>query len=620
MYIADQTRYRIRKVSPSGTISTIAGTGTQGFSGDGGQATSANLNYPLGVAVDIDSNVYFSDAGNQRIRKVDGQSGMITTLAGGGSSGAIPAEGAPATSVELSLPTGISLDPSGSLYVADFGFHAVDKVDIATGTIRGLAGALGSAGFSGDGGTATVAKLDQPVALALDSFGQLYVADFTNNRVRQISATAAPVSFPDTATGQTSSSQTVYVSNIGNRNLSFLNISASGDFIVDPSGNCSGVTSLSGGTTCAAPTLFDPQQPGTRTGSAVFTDNALNAVGSTQTVTLSGNGLQIATITALSLSTANTILPGTPVTLTASVAPNAAGSVTPSRTISFYDGATLLQAPAVITSQGKASISVSNFTAGVHTLTAVYSGDANFSTSTSPAVSLTVDAAATVTLSSSQNPIHYGDAVTFTSTVPTGYTGTIQFKLGQDNVGNPVPLVGTTASIPTSSLGIGPHVITAVYSGDSVRAGATSDSQVELVSVRCSQLKQIIPHALTANQTEFSVTPLPVLSVAITRPVRSLELLSPRHRCNTGSTRGNHPIVARQGSLSSTPYTFQFANGTLTVTKATPSATDIVLTTTANPAVWGQTIKLTAQLPTHATGQVVFMDGTTVLGTAILVR
>ena len=231
---------------------------------------------------------------------------------------------------------------------------------------------------------------------------------------------------------------------------------------------------------------------------------------------------------------------------------------------------------------------------------------------------MTVDAAATVTLSTSQNPIRYGDAVTFTATVPTGYTGTIQFKLGQDNVGNPVPLVGTTASIPTSSLGIGPHVITAVYSGDSVRAGATSDSQVELVERAVLTVK--------ANDASRSYgQPNGTLGYTITGFVGSDNEAS----SVTGSPLlvtdaipaapvGTYPIVARQGSLSSTPYTFQFANGTLTVTKATPSATDIVLTTTANPAVWGQTIKLTAQLPTHATGQVVFMDGTTVLGTATL--
>jgi sugar lactone lactonase YvrE len=618
LYIADETGNRIRKVSVSGTITTIAGTGTQGFSGDNRPAISANLNNPFGVAVDVNGNVYFTDAGNQRIRKVDSKSGLITTLAGGGSSTSIPVEGVSATSVALSLPTGISLDPSGSIYVADFGSHAVDKVDAATATIRSIAGTQGSAGFSGDGGPATVAKLDQPVAVALDSFGAVYVADFTNNRVRQISATAAPVSFPDTPVGQTSASRSVYVSDIGNWDLSISQITTPADFVVDPSGTCVGLTSLASASTCIASALFAPQQSGPRTGTAVFIDDALNASNNTQTVTLNGNGSGLSTVTTLALSTSNTISPGTPVTLTANVAPNTAGSTTASGTISFYDGATLLQSPVSISSQGSASITVASFASGTHPLTAVYSGDTNFSTSTSPVINLTVNAATTVNLVASENPARYGDSVTFTASVPAGSTGSIQFRLGGNNVGSPVPLVAGKASMTSSALDVGAHVITAVYTDALTRGDTPSDNLVQLVekavlTVRANDISRsygqpngtlgyIITGFIPPDNEASSVTGTPLI---VTDAIPAAPV-------------GTYPIVTRQGSLASTSYTFQYVNGTVTVARATPSPTDIVLATSANPSVWGQAVRLSAQLPAHATGQVVFMDGPNALGTATI--
>src|ERR1035437_10331608 len=180
LYILDQGNERIRKVS-GGTITTVAGNGVFGFSGDGGAATSASLWNPWGVAVDSAGNLYIADTQNNRVRKVSG--GTITTVAGNGVAG-FSGEGGPATSASLSNPWGLALDSVGNLYIADKGNNRVRKV--SGGTITTVAG-NGVAGFSGEGGPATSASLSNPWGLAIDSVGNLYIADQGNHRIRRVS-------------------------------------------------------------------------------------------------------------------------------------------------------------------------------------------------------------------------------------------------------------------------------------------------------------------------------------------------------------------------------------------------------------------------------------------------
>ena len=182
LFIADWGNGRIRKVDTSGTISTVAGNGTAGFSGDGGPATSAKLNIPRGVAVDSSGNLFIADWSNGRIRKVD-TSGTISTVAGDGTFG-FGGDGGPATSAQLSFPTGVAVDSSGNLFIADTANHRIRKVD-TSGTISTVAG-NGTAGFSGDGGPATSAKLNFPFGVAVDSSGNLFIADHFNHRVRKV--------------------------------------------------------------------------------------------------------------------------------------------------------------------------------------------------------------------------------------------------------------------------------------------------------------------------------------------------------------------------------------------------------------------------------------------------
>ena len=186
IYIADLKNDRIRKVDAStGTITTVAGTGDHGYSGDGGPATEAMLASPIAVFATADGDLYIVDHRNSRIRKVNAATGIITTVAGTGEQG-FHGDGGPATQAAISLPRDVALDADGSLYIADGANNRVRKVD-PDGTITTVAG-TGRADYSGDGGPAHNANLSMPYSIALDRDGNLYVVDTGNRRIRKIDA------------------------------------------------------------------------------------------------------------------------------------------------------------------------------------------------------------------------------------------------------------------------------------------------------------------------------------------------------------------------------------------------------------------------------------------------
>lgn len=190
LYVAEITNYIIRKVSASGIITTIGGSGVSGFSGDGGPATNATITKPYGIAVDTNGNVYFSDYDNGLIRKID-TNGIITRFAGGGSLGMwIPPallrrEAEPATNARLFYPAGIATDKKGNLFIAEAGGNCILVVTKA-GILHHLAGNGGGGSYTGDGGPATVAELHKPWDVTADAAGNLYVADVGNNVIRKI--------------------------------------------------------------------------------------------------------------------------------------------------------------------------------------------------------------------------------------------------------------------------------------------------------------------------------------------------------------------------------------------------------------------------------------------------
>ena len=180
LYFDDSNAYRT--VDPSGTIHPFAGTGTAGFSGDGGPAVSATLGEEvLGVAADTNGSVYLGDQGNHRIRKVD-PTGIITTIAGTGVAGSA-GDGGPATAATVFLPRSIAVDQAGNVYFADWGSDTVRRIDTA-GIITTVAG-TGAPGFSGDCGPAIAAQLSRPYGLAIHD-GALYIGDEGNHRIRVV--------------------------------------------------------------------------------------------------------------------------------------------------------------------------------------------------------------------------------------------------------------------------------------------------------------------------------------------------------------------------------------------------------------------------------------------------
>jgi uncharacterized protein (TIGR03437 family) len=182
LYISDQGNRRVRAISSAGTITTVAGPGNPGTLGDQGRATSAYLAAPAGMAADSAGNVYVADFQNHRVRRIS-PSGAIQTVAGTGQPG-VRGDGGPATTAELNHPLGLATDPQGNLYIADSTNHRVRKLT-PDGLLFTVAG-RGVKGYGGDGGAAVLAQFDTPKALALDMEGNLYVADAGNHCVRKV--------------------------------------------------------------------------------------------------------------------------------------------------------------------------------------------------------------------------------------------------------------------------------------------------------------------------------------------------------------------------------------------------------------------------------------------------
>ncbi len=185
LYVTDAHHARIRKIDiATNTITTVAGCGAEGCSSDGGPAVHAKLASPHGSALDRHGNIYIADLKNDRIRKVDSSTGIITTVAGNGEHG-YSGDGGPATEAMLASPIAVTCNDNGDLYIADHRNSRIRKVDAGIGTITTVAG-TGERSFSGDGGPATQAAIALPRDVALDSDGSLYIADGANNRIRKV--------------------------------------------------------------------------------------------------------------------------------------------------------------------------------------------------------------------------------------------------------------------------------------------------------------------------------------------------------------------------------------------------------------------------------------------------
>ena len=479
LYIADSHNHRIRKVT-QGTMSTVAGTGTSGFSGDGGPALSAQFALPSALALDASGNLYIADTNNHRVRKITG--GAISTVAGNGEE-LFAGDGGAATAASLDQPTGLALDGAGNLYIADKNNHRVRVVSSA-GIISTLAGSGGSdlaGSFGGDGGTATSASLAKPVGLSVDGSGNVYVADTNNQRIRQISAggvittavgtgdqgfggdggvatgailnsprgmgtdstgnllladthnerlraaTQGQISFGTQALGTTFAPQTIMLSNTGKGSLTVTSSIANGPFAVVDGGTCAAIPiTLAAGASCTTEVAYQPVESGNALGWLTFSGAAVN----TQRVLLAGSAAARG-ITQLTLTESKTAsLSGESVTFTAALSAAAPGAQ-PAGTVTFYGGSTALGTSPLV--NGVASLS-SSLPDGMQTVTAAYSGDAGFAGSSSAAVAenvadytLSLGALATPTV----EPGHtVAVPVTLAADGVTGLTAVVQLQAG----------------------------------------------------------------------------------------------------------------------------------------------------------------------------------------------
>jgi len=289
LYVADTGNNRIRKITPDGSISTVAGSGTAGFSGDGKLGSSAELYSPGGVAVDDAGNLYIADSGNNRVRKLT-PDGKVFTVAGSGSAGS-SGDGGAAISAGVYLPQAVAVDSAHNLYIAG-GDCRVRKVR-PDGFIETVAGG-GSCSYSGDGQTTTNAQLNVPGGMTVDHAGNLYIADSANNRIRLITFTDAPLLiFPTTTVGSSSSAQDVVVEDLGNAQLAITHIGSGSSLAVqgaDTTCATQGSQFLNPGTSCTLAIEFTPQTGGTILDRVAISDNDLNVSVATQEILVLGTG------------------------------------------------------------------------------------------------------------------------------------------------------------------------------------------------------------------------------------------------------------------------------------------------------------------------------------------
>jgi sugar lactone lactonase YvrE len=474
LYFAETGNHVIREFSVAGIITTVAGTGVQGFAGDNGPATAAELDSPMGLAMDAASNLYIADTHNHRIREVAAATGVITTIAGTGAA-AFSGDGGAATAAQLDLPTALAVDHAGNVYVADTDNHRVRRIAAGTGVITTVAGD-GVEGFAGDRGAAVAASIDSPNGLALDSAGDLYVADTHNGRVREVSAaTGAIITVAGTGTAggnvQAFGGDGGAATAAGLALPRGLTMDAAGNLYIADSANhrirrisTSGmITTVAGegtetfagdGAPAVTASLDTPHSVAISPGGLVtLADSGNQRVRQIDALpapgpdihTIAGVGTVVAGALSLSGPAVVTYGSGT-LTATLSGVVSATGSVT------FMDtsGGTTVTAGIASLSAGSATLSTGALTAGSHNIVAIYAGDATHGAAQSSALALTV-MPLSVTTTANPASILYGQSV------PT-LSGVLSGVLAQD--AGKVAAVFTTSAAALSPVGLYPIAAT----------------------------------------------------------------------------------------------------------------------------------------------------------------
>jgi sugar lactone lactonase YvrE len=643
LYIADTGNNVIREVSRYPNFySVLAGTaGATGKTGDNGAATAALLNAPSGITLDSAGNIYIADTGNNEVRKIAIATGVITTVAGNGTQGN-SGDGNAATSATLNGPSQVAVDAAGDIYIACAGSSSIRVVSAATGNISTVAG-TGTAGTGGDGGLATSGSLKAPLSLALDGKNNLYIADTGNDRIAEVPGNTTALTFPATPAGHISAAQTAKVTNFGNQALNFSALSVSATYSQTPSGgtDCTSTTTLSPGASCLVGIVFLPTGSGTVNGTLTLTDNALGVSGTKQIITLTGIG-QANTATAASVSVTGgnnqTVSPYAPFPTALQVTvldQNGYGVANASVTFAApSSGATGTFSnrtnTITVLSGGGGMVSIpftANGTRGTFNITTTVAGVSTPATFTET-IAGTLLPSMSFTYSPTTNPATYGETVTLTVTLtpPAGTTpigGTVTFS---DN-GPAIQTVSvinnaaTYAYVPAA----GSHSYTATYSGDT---NYTANSSSTPLTLNITQR----PLTATANSVTFpfgtlslptltgqlnGILPADAANVTLslsTTPAYSNGMPAGVYNISgsiSGTAANNYQLTSTTGTVTVTP-----APVTIALTTSNPSpgtSTQVTLTATVVSLVTGTTTGASAADPAAT---VTFYDGAASIGSA----
>ena len=593
MYIAELNENLIRKVDTHGIITTLAGTGEQGYGGDNGPATSAILDSPAGIALDSSGNVYFSDSHNNRIREINTTTGVITTIAGTGVAG-FSGDGSAATSATLNLPLGVAVDSSGNVYIADTNNHRIRKI---TGTTISTIAGNGDQGYEGDNVLATATGLDSPNSLALDASLNVYISDTHNQRIRLVTvATGIITTYAGNGTRAYSGDSGAATSASLNRPRG-ISIDANGNvYIVDSDNNRlrtvtngtintlagTGEQGFSGDAGVATSAVLDtPRATGTFSSGGVTSaavsdanNQRVRAVNSSTGIinTVAGVG---APALALTLTGTGTEVYGTGslVATFYNAGKNATGTVT------LLEGANTLGTGTL--SSDTTTLTIPTLSVGTHSLVATYPGDANNPAVASGLFVLTVTPLP-ITATANAVSVLYGQAI------PT-LTGTLTGVLSQDTAN--VTAVWSTTATQGSAVGVYPITV-ALTGSAAANYTVTLSSTSGSVTISAAGSKTVLA---SSNNPANLGTP-----VTLTATVTST---------TTGTPSG--PIVILDG-------TTQIASGTLNASGAFSFTTStLALGTHSLTAVYAPTTDFTGSTST-ALSEVITVDPDFTVGPSVI--
>lgn len=651
LYFSDSGNNRIRKVDGAGNITTIAGTGTAGFLGDGGPAVNAQINNPSAIVVDGAGNIFFADSDNNAIREINLSSGAISTIVGTLGQGGYSGDGLAASAALLSSPKGFTFDANNNLYIADTGNHVIRKVIASNHSISTIAG-NGAAGFAGDGTFATSGQFNSPWGIAVSGDGSLYIADFYNNRIRKIDS----IGMLSTVAGNGNAS---YGGDGGFATAATLNspasvaIDAAGNlYIADSENNCirkvnidGKITTLAGnGSVVFSGDGFDANLAGLYKPYSVYLDSAANLFIADRlnlrirevNATTAGIQYPIMKEGKVSLPIAQGLENDGNAQLTLSnlaTPPTANSALDTTATDPITTTCSTTQALQV----GASCILAVEFTPvavgspAVGVLTVASDSSSSPTTVDLTGVVLSVDPT-TIALSSSLNPSAVNLAVTLTANVasPNQVTGTVQFLDGTTNLGAPqiVDSLSNSALLTTSFTTLGVHNISAVYSGDDANAQSTSGPLHQVVEQTISlnlasntvPATVFVPVTFTATLAGWTTPPIGNIVFADgSTPLGSSPLSATAVATYTTAllATGNHNITAtfagdasNFASSNSFLQAINLASSTTALSTSTPSALF------ATPVTFTATVSgVNASIPT---GNVVFNDGQSALATVAL--